>query len=183
MVYRSRPTEKGVSRDSAPGPMTNKQVESCFLNQSSSIHFCCTDSLLMTHLGGLSLSISIWRRGVASFILPWGPKIIFLALNRSIIHKLNIQPVKYMINSNKVTKGRIIRIPKKKSKRYHVLYNGSASLCMKHIIGQNMEHSQFYGTISIYRSTLGRICFIFQKVNFNLGNSNFRKKSYKLLIL
>ena len=32
-----------------------------------------------------------------------------------------------MINSNKVTKGRIIRIPKKKSKRDHVLYNGSAS--------------------------------------------------------
>ncbi len=25
--------------------------------------------------------------------------------------------------------------------------------------------------------------FIFQKVNFNLGNSNFRNKSYKLLTL
>jgi len=40
-----------------------------------------------------------------------------------------------MINSYKVTKSRIIRIPKKKSKRDHVLYNGSASLCMKYIIG------------------------------------------------
>jgi hypothetical protein len=65
----------------------------------------------MTHRGGLCLSIIIWRRGVASFLLPWGPKNIFPALNRSIIHKLKIQPVKYMINSNKVTKGRIIRIP------------------------------------------------------------------------
>jgi len=43
--------------------MTNKQVESCFLNYNSSIHFCCTDSLLMTHRGGLSLSIIIWRIG------------------------------------------------------------------------------------------------------------------------
>ena len=34
--------------------MTNKQIESCFLNHNSSIHFCCTDSLLMTHRGGLS---------------------------------------------------------------------------------------------------------------------------------
>ena len=42
---------------------TNKQVESCFLNQNSSIHFCCTDSLLMTHRGGLSLIIIIWRIG------------------------------------------------------------------------------------------------------------------------
>ena len=33
----------------APGSMTNKQVESCFLNHNSSINFCCTDSLLMTH--------------------------------------------------------------------------------------------------------------------------------------
>ena len=40
---------------------TNKQVESCFLNHNSSIHFCCTDSFLMTHRGGLSLSIIIWR--------------------------------------------------------------------------------------------------------------------------
>ena len=135
MVYRSRPTERGVSRDSALGPVTNKQIESCFLDQSSSIHFCCTDSLLMTHRGGLSLSIIIWRRGVASFLLPWGPKNIFPALNRSIIHKLKIQPVKYMINSNKVTKSRIIRIFQEKSKRIHVLYNGLASLCMEHITG------------------------------------------------
>jgi hypothetical protein len=41
----------------------NKQVESCFLNQNSSIQFCCTDSLLMAHRGGLSLSIIIWRIG------------------------------------------------------------------------------------------------------------------------
>jgi hypothetical protein len=27
------------------------------------IHFCCTDSLLMTHRCGLSLSIIIWRNG------------------------------------------------------------------------------------------------------------------------
>ena len=42
---------------------TNKQVENCFLNHNSSIHFCCTDSLLMTHYDGLSLSIIIWRIG------------------------------------------------------------------------------------------------------------------------
>jgi hypothetical protein len=41
----------------------NKQVESCFLNHNSSIHFSCADSLLMTHRGGLSLSIIIWRIG------------------------------------------------------------------------------------------------------------------------
>jgi hypothetical protein len=45
------------------GPETNKQVESCFLNHNSSIHFCCTDSLLMTHRCGFSLSIIIWRIG------------------------------------------------------------------------------------------------------------------------
>ena len=43
----------------------NKQVESCFLNHNSSIHFGCTDSFLMTHSGGLSLSIIIWRIGVS----------------------------------------------------------------------------------------------------------------------
>jgi hypothetical protein len=61
----------------------NKQVESCFLNHNSSIHFCCTDSLLMTHRGGLGLSIIIWRiggGGGASFLLPWGPKILLAAL-------------------------------------------------------------------------------------------------------
>ena len=42
-----------VSRGDAPGPMTNKQVESCFLNHNSSNHFCCTDSFPMTHRGGL----------------------------------------------------------------------------------------------------------------------------------
>ena len=64
---------------------TNKQVESCFLNHNSSIHFCCTDSFLMTHRGGLSLSIIIWRivgRGGASFLFPWGPKILLAALPR-----------------------------------------------------------------------------------------------------
>jgi len=42
---------------------TNKQVEICFLNHNSSIDFFGTDSLLMTHRGGLSLSIIIWRIG------------------------------------------------------------------------------------------------------------------------
>ena len=55
---------------------TNKQVESCFLNHNSSIHFCCTDSFLMTHRGGLSLSIIIWRivGGGAKFPFSLGPK-------------------------------------------------------------------------------------------------------------
>ena len=62
---------------------TNKQVESCFLNHNSSIHFCCTDSLLMTHRGGLSLSIIIWRIGGwgPSFFLPLGPKILLATLS------------------------------------------------------------------------------------------------------
>ena len=54
-----------------------EQVESCFLNHNSSIHFCCTDSsLLMTHRGGLSLSIIIWRigGGGAKFPFALGPK-------------------------------------------------------------------------------------------------------------
>jgi len=82
----TRPTERGVSRGGAPGPMslggTNKQVESCFLNHNSSIHFCCTDALFMTHRGGLSLSIIIWRMrgGEPSFLLLWGPNILLAAL-------------------------------------------------------------------------------------------------------
>ena len=52
---------------------TNKQVKSCFLNRNSSIHFCCTDSLLMTHRGGISLSIINWRRG-AKFPFALVPK-------------------------------------------------------------------------------------------------------------
>ena len=59
---------------------TNKQVENCFLNHNSSIHFCCTDSFLMTHRGGLSLSIIIWPN--RSFLFPWGPKILLAALPR-----------------------------------------------------------------------------------------------------
>jgi hypothetical protein len=53
------------------------EIDPCFLNHNSSIHSCCTDSLLMTHRGGLSLSIIMWRieRGGPSFLLPWGPKI------------------------------------------------------------------------------------------------------------
>jgi len=43
--------------------MPNKQVESCFLIHNSSIHFCCTESLLMTHHSGLRLSIIIWKIG------------------------------------------------------------------------------------------------------------------------
>ena len=61
----------------------SKQVESCFLNHNSSIHFCCTDSLFMTRRGGLSLSIIIWRigRGGSSLLLPWGPKLLLAALH------------------------------------------------------------------------------------------------------
>ena len=63
---------------------TNKQVESCFLNHNSSINFCCTDSFLMTHRDGLSLSIIIWRIGGGrpSFLFPWGPKTVLAALPR-----------------------------------------------------------------------------------------------------
>ena len=54
---------------------TKKQVESCFLNHNSSIHLCCTDSLLMTHRGGLSLSIIICRiGGGAKFPFALGSK-------------------------------------------------------------------------------------------------------------
>jgi hypothetical protein len=40
---------------------------------ASIVHFCCTDSLLMTHRGGLILSIIICRIGGGgpSFHLPW----------------------------------------------------------------------------------------------------------------
>jgi hypothetical protein len=51
-----------------------KQIESCFLNHNSSIHMCCTDSfLLMTHRGGLSLSIIIWRIGRGGEQTSWCP--------------------------------------------------------------------------------------------------------------
>jgi len=83
LCVRGRPTERGwVNRGGGPGPMSlggpNIQVESCFLNHN----FCCTDSLLMTHRGGLSLSIIIWRIGGGgpSFLLPWGPTILLAAL-------------------------------------------------------------------------------------------------------
>jgi hypothetical protein len=60
---------------------TNKQVECCFLSHNSSIHFFCTDSLLIAHRGGLS--IIIWRigggGGQASFC-PGGPKFILASL-------------------------------------------------------------------------------------------------------
>ena len=61
---------------------TNEQVESCFLNHNSSIHFCCTDSLFMTHRGGFSLSIIFGEleEGGPSFLLHWGPKILLAAL-------------------------------------------------------------------------------------------------------
>jgi len=58
-MLHSGPLRGGISRCGAPGPMTNKQVESCFLNHNSSIHLCCNDSLLMTHRGGLCLNIII----------------------------------------------------------------------------------------------------------------------------
>jgi hypothetical protein len=64
MLMLSQP---GPLRGGQPGPMSlggqNKQVESCFLNHNSLIHFCCADSLLITHRGELSLSIIIWRIG------------------------------------------------------------------------------------------------------------------------
>ena len=74
IVFKGYPPSRPTERGSQPGwgPMAHefKQVESCFLNHNSSIHFCCTDSsLLMTHRGGLSLSIIIW-----------GPKILLAAL-------------------------------------------------------------------------------------------------------
>jgi len=59
--------------------MKNKQVESCFLNHNSSIHFCCTDSLLMTHHGGLEYHyLENRRRGQVSScpgaqIFSWRP--------------------------------------------------------------------------------------------------------------
>ena len=58
-----RPTERGGQPGRRPGAHEFKQVESCFLNYNSSIHFCCTDYLLMIHRGGLSLSINIWSLG------------------------------------------------------------------------------------------------------------------------
>jgi hypothetical protein len=64
IVFKGYPPSRPTERGSQPGwgPMAHefKQVESCFLNHNLSIHFCCTDSsLLMTHRGGLSLSIII----------------------------------------------------------------------------------------------------------------------------
>ena len=73
----------GPQRGGSAGAHEFKQVESCFLNHNSSIHFCCTDSsLLMTHGSGLSSSIIIWRiggGGHASFC-PGGPKLPLVAL-------------------------------------------------------------------------------------------------------
>jgi hypothetical protein len=79
-----------------PGAHEFKQVENCFLNHNSSIPFCCTDSsLLMTHRGGLSLSIIIWRIGGEgpSFLLPWVPTILLAALFGSFRAPV---PVKHM---------------------------------------------------------------------------------------
>ena len=79
-LHLPRPTEREGQTGRLPGAHKFKQVESCFLNHNSSILFCCTDSSLrMTHRGGLSLSIIIWGSG-ASFLLPWGPKILLAAL-------------------------------------------------------------------------------------------------------
>ena len=69
---------------------TNNQVESCFLNHNSSINFCCTDTFLMTHRGGLSLNIIIWRIGGG------GPSFFSLGPNNSLggpalTFKLNTQ--------------------------------------------------------------------------------------------
>ena len=48
------PLRRGGQPGRRPGAHEFKQVESYCLNHNSSIHFCCTDSLLMTHRGGLS---------------------------------------------------------------------------------------------------------------------------------
>jgi len=74
-LYTTRPTERGDQPERRPGPMTNKQVESCFLNHDSTINFCYTDSLLMTNRDGFSLSNIIWRigRGKGGGFCP-GPK-------------------------------------------------------------------------------------------------------------
>jgi len=57
-----------------PGAHEFKQVESCFLNHNSSIHFCCTDSLLMTHCGGLEYHYLENRRRGAKFPFTLEPK-------------------------------------------------------------------------------------------------------------
>jgi hypothetical protein len=97
VLYRPTERGKGVNRGGAPGLMTNKQVESCFLNHNSSIHFYGTDSLIMTHRGGLSLSIIIWRieGGGPSFLLPWGPKILLAVL---VLHKDNLMSKEKCLN-------------------------------------------------------------------------------------
>ena len=78
----SRPTERGSQPGWGPIAHEFKQVESCFLNHNSSIHFCCTDSsLLMTHRGGLSLSIIIWRIGGGGEKFPF-------ALGRPSLHHM-----------------------------------------------------------------------------------------------
>ena len=95
LVYKNTSINK-CTRSLLLRDQTNKHAEvSCFLNHNSSIHFCCTDCLLMTHCGGLSLSIIIWRIGGGgpSFLLPWGPKILLAALvigSPSAIHIVNI---------------------------------------------------------------------------------------------
>jgi hypothetical protein len=43
----------------------------------------------MTHRGGLSLNIIIWRiGGGGSFFLPWGPKILLAALPSGIVNRI-----------------------------------------------------------------------------------------------
>jgi hypothetical protein len=70
-----RPTERGGQPGGRLGAHEFRGPTSCFLNHNSSIHFCCTDSLLMTHRGGISLSIIIWRigGGGAKFPFVMGP--------------------------------------------------------------------------------------------------------------
>jgi hypothetical protein len=77
-----RPTERGGQPGGRLGAHEFRGPTSCFLNHNSSIHFCCTDSLLMTHRGGISLSIIIWRIGGGgpSFLLSWGPQILLATL-------------------------------------------------------------------------------------------------------
>jgi hypothetical protein len=82
-LLTNRPTERESQTGRRPGAHEFRGNFSCFLNHNSSIHFCCNDSLLMTHRGGLSLSIIIWRiggGGGAIFLLPWGPTSFLVAL-------------------------------------------------------------------------------------------------------
>ena len=79
-----------------------KQVESCFLSHNSSIHFCCTDSLLMTHRGGLSLSIFIWRIGGGGSFCTGAQRILLAAPPWYWVLDTDIQPFLFNVGCNRV---------------------------------------------------------------------------------